>query len=616
MCGIVAYIGDRDCAGFLVSGLKRLEYRGYDSAGIACSAGGGVFHVLKAEGKLENVEKELVKNPVRGNVGLGHTRWATHGRPSTVNAHPHRAGGTVIVHNGIIENYESIRAELLGKGFSMTSETDSELFGHLVEERMRQGMEFEDAVREAFLRLEGSCSVVVVHDSRPDVVIAVRNGTPLVVARAPGAGGCFVASDAQAILEHTNTVTFLENEDMVVCRADGFEVYSLHDASPAGRRKPIRRDPHTLDWTLASMDRAGYPHYMLKEIHEQPRAVLDTLDDLVERDKGALRSDAMAEMLRRAARVQLVACGTAWHAALVGKYVLEAEARVPVEVDLASEYRYRKPVVGPDTLVLAISQSGETADTLAALREAKRLGAMTAAVCNVRGSTLAREAECTLFTDAGPEIGVASTKAFTTQMLVLMLLGQYAAMVRKPAGKQGSLDMHFYSKLPHLLQGALDDADRVARVARACVDSAKGFLFIARGRLFPIALEGALKMKEISYIHAEGYPAGELKHGPIAMVEPTMTVVVIAPRDDLYDKTISNLQEVKARGGRIIAIGTRGDSQLERLADDFLGYAFASDWSDALLASVPLQLLAYHAALLKGTDVDKPRNLAKSVTVE
>lgn len=599
---------------FLLGGLKRLEYRGYDSSGIATDAGDGKgFRIVKAEGKLENIEGALKKAPLRGHIGIGHTRWATHGKPNTINAHPHRAGTTVLVHNGIIENYESIRDELIAQGYKMVSETDSELFGHLVEEQMKSGSGFEEAVRTAFLRLEGSCSVVVVNDRHPDTVIAVRNGTPLVVASAAKAGGCFVASDAQAVLEHTNTVTYLENEDLVVCRRDGFEVYSIRE--PILPKKKLKRPPTTLDWTLTSMDKAGFPHYMLKEIHEQPRAILDTLDLLVDRDAGRLRQEPMVDLIERASKIQLVACGTAWHAALIGKYILETESRIPVEVDLASEYRYRNPVAGPDTLVVAISQSGETADTLAALREARRLGAATAAICNVRGSTLSREAEFTLFTAAGPEIGVASTKAFTTQILALMMLGQYVAAIRGVRARERHFDVHFYSKLPHLMQAGLDSAERVGEVAKACIDS-RGFLFIARGNLFPIALEGALKMKEISYMHAEGYPAGELKHGPIAMVDSTMTVVVLAPRNELYEKTISNLQEVKARGGRVVAVGTKGDTQLERLADHFLGYPFAADWSDPLLASIPMQLLAYHAAVLKGTDVDKPRNLAKSVTVE
>jgi glucosamine--fructose-6-phosphate aminotransferase (isomerizing) len=612
MCGIIAYVGDRDCARFLIEGLRRLEYRGYDSAGIACDKRDGKgFQIVKAGGKLENIERELKGSPLSGNIGIGHTRWATHGKPNTVNAHPHRTGATVLVHNGIIENYENIRAELVSKGHQIISETDSELFGHLVEEIQKGGMGFEEAVRTAFLKLEGSCSIVVVSDRDPEKVIAIRNGTPLLVAHASKAGGCFIASDVQAVLEHTNTVTYLEDEDMVVCRRDGFQIFRLREPGKRVDRKAV-----TLDWTLASMDKAGFPHYMLKEIHEQPRAILDTLDNLVERDTGLPRFEPMAAMIKKASKIQIVACGTAWHAALIGKYILENEARMPVEVDLASEYRYRDPVAGPDTLVLAISQSGETADTLAAIWEAKRRGAMTAAICNVRASTLTREADFTLFTAAGPEIGVASTKAFTTQVLVLMLLGQFVGRVRD--GKLDHklpFDLHFYLRLPHLMQAALDEAGAVEAIARECINS-KGFLYIARGRLFPIALEGALKMKEISYMHAEGYPAGELKHGPIALVEPSMTMVVLAPRDSLYDKTISNLQEVKARGGRIVTIGNKGDAQLQRLSDKFLGYDFGGDWSDPLLASIPMQLLAYHVAVMKGTDVDKPRNLAKSVTVE
>ncbi len=616
MCGIMGYVGKNDCVGFLINGLKRLEYRGYDSSGVA--AGNSSFTIVKSEGKIENIERILETKPLKGTIGIGHTRWATHGKPNSVNAHPHRTGSTVLVHNGIIENYEPLRAELIEKGYQPISETDSELFGHLVEEQLKQGLAFEEAVRTAFLQLEGSCSIVVVNDKFPDRIVAVKNGTPMVVAHSASSGGSFVASDAQAIIEHTRDVTFLENEDFVVCTKEGFSVHSLK--KPLGPGSVIKRDSTVLDWALQSLDKAGYPHYMLKEIHEQPRAILDTLDNLVERETAIPRMEGLRAILQNVRKVQIVACGTAWHAGLVGKYILEQIARLPVEVDLASEYRYREPIVGPDTLFLAVTQSGETADTLAALREAKRQGAMTAAICNVRGSSIAREAGFTMFTAAGPEIGVASTKAFTTQILVLMMLGQYVAHF-KHIEEQGSidhpkLDLHFFLKLPHLIQGALDTEKKIAAIAKRCIDSPRGFFFLGRGRLYPNALEGALKMKEISYIHAEGYPAGEMKHGPIAMVDAGMTIVVLAPRDGLFDKTVSNLQEVKARGGRIVAIGNRGDDQLFKLADEFLEYDFADDFSDVLVAAIPLQLLAYHTAVLRGTDIDKPRNLAKSVTVE
>lgn len=611
----MGYIGTNECVPYLIKGLKLLEYRGYDSSGVA-SLVSGKFEVLKSEGKLENIEKELSRKPLSGKIGIGHTRWATHGKPNSINAHPHRAGSTVLVHNGIIENYDSIRQDLLKKGAKIISETDSELFGHLVEEQLAKKLSFVEAVRTAFLKLEGSCSIVVVNDKHPDQLIAVRNGTPLVACFSKKSGGAMIASDAQALIEHSNEVTFLENEDMIVCDGNGFKVYNIH--SPIEEKNMIKREPTTLDWSLTSMDKAGYPHYMLKEIFEQPRAILDTLDNLVDRQTAIPRMDFLKTVLPKVDKIHVVACGTAWHAGLVGKYILEQHARIPVEVDLASEYRYRNPIVNNKTLFLAISQSGETADTIAALREAKKQGATIASICNVRGSSIARESDFTLFTAAGPEIGVASTKAFTTQILVLMMMGQVIAHLKNndEGADNQKLDLHFYLRLPHLIQNALDNDAKIKAIAKNCLDTSKGFLYIGRGKLFPIALEGALKMKEITYIHAEGYPAGELKHGPIAMVDPSMTIVVIAPRDNLFDKTISNLQEVKARGGKIVAIGTKGDEQLKKLSDHFLEYDFSGDFSDVLLSAIPLQLLSYHCAVLRGTDVDKPRNLAKSVTVE
>ncbi|MGE4234463.1 MAG: glutamine--fructose-6-phosphate transaminase (isomerizing) [Bacteriovoracia bacterium] len=616
MCGIIGYIGKQNCSDFLLTGLKRLEYRGYDSAGIACFVSTtpktGHFEIVKAGGRLTNIEAILGSKPLDGKIGIGHTRWATHGAPNTVNSHPHRAGSTVLVHNGIIENYESIREDLIASGYEMVSETDSELFGHLVEEESKKSRNFPEAVRRAFLKLQGSSSIVVVSDEFPDQVIAIRNGTPLIVAQSQKVQGCFVASDAQAILGHTNEITYLENEEMVICKEDGFKIYSVK--SPIQSENIIQRDSTVLDWSADRLDMAGYPHFMLKEIYEQPRAILDTLDSLVDRETGIARFEKIGSYLAAAKKIQLVACGTAWHASLVGKYLIEKTLRIPVEVDLASEYRYRDPVCGSDTLFLAISQSGETADTLAALREAKQRGAMTAAICNVRGSTISREAGVVVHTAAGPEIGVASTKAFTTQVLVLMMLAQYAAKQATQSESVG-LDLHFFSKLPHLVQSVLELDKEILAISKNVVTSS-GLLFIGRGRMYPIALEGALKTKEITYIHAEGYPAGELKHGPIAMVDSTMTVVVLAPRDSLYEKTISNLQEVKARGAKILAIGSKNDVQLKNNANYFVGCDFANDWSDPLIATIPLQFLAYHMAVLRGTDVDRPRNLAKSVTVE
>ncbi len=623
MCGIIGYVGNQECASFLLTGLKRLEYRGYDSAGIACCNGSNGFKILKAEGKLENIERQLKQKPLTGKTGIGHTRWATHGKPNYINAHPHRAGSTVLVHNGISENYEELRQELTSKGYKIVSETDSELFGHLVEDQKQQGLSFLEAVRTAFLRLKGSCSVVVVNDEYPDLIVAIRNGTSLVVSTTPELSldgkatkyqdGCFVASDPQAILEHSSTVTYLENEDFAVCRKSGFEIYSVQ--KPIKPQNQLKRKPITLDWPLSSLDKAGFPYYMLKEIHEQPRALLDTLDNFIERDTGLPLMKEVAPLLLSTNKVQFVACGTAWHAALVGKYLLEKVARIPTEVDLASEYRHRDPMVGPDTLVIAISQSGETADTIAALREAKKHGAMTAAICNVRGSTLSREAGVTLYTAAGPEIGVASTKAFTTQILVLMMLAQYGSICKKMPLDLDALGMKLYVKLPHLVQEVFSSEKNIEEIVKQIAKS-KGYLFVARGRLYPIALEGALKMKEITYLHAEGFAAGELKHGPIALVDSSMTVIVLAPQDELYEKTFSNLQEIKARGGKILAIGNKNDQRLQKCSDYFLGYPFCSDWSDILVATVPLQFLAYYMAIHTGTNVDQPRNLAKSVTVD
>jgi glucosamine--fructose-6-phosphate aminotransferase (isomerizing) len=620
MCGIIGYIGSKECVNFIVSGLKLLEYRGYDSAGVA-SYSGSSYKIVKAQGKITNIEKTLHQSPLAGTVGIGHTRWATHGKPNDVNAHPHRAGKTVLVHNGIIENYEEIRNELRDKGYKIISETDSELFGHLVEDQMKSGTEFVEAVRLSFLRLRGSCTIVTVHDDHPNVLVAIRNGTPLVAAYAQGSGGAFVASDAQGLIAHTQDITYLENLDMVVASKEGFKVYSVD--LPVAKQTPLRRNPTHLDWTLGSMEKEGFDHYMLKEIHEQPRALLDTLDSMIDRDTGVPHMNALQEVLPKIRSIHMVACGTAWHAAMVGRYILESVARLPVIVDLASEYRYRDPVAGPDTLVIAVTQSGETADTLAALREAKALGAYTAAICNVRGSSITRDAHMTFYTAAGPEIGVASTKAFTTQILMMMLLGQWIAHAKnlEPGVSpfrdklKKPFDISFFLKLPHAVQSALLLDDQIKKIAQSSLSS-RGFLYVGRGMMYPIALEGALKMKEISYCHAEGYAAGELKHGPIAMVDESMSIVVLAPRDALYEKNISNLQEVKARGGRIIAIGNKNDAQLQRLADHLIGLDFGGDWIDTVIATVPLQLLSYHAAVLRGNDVDKPRNLAKSVTVE
>lgn len=603
MCGIMGYVGEKECASYIIGGLKRLEYRGYDSSGIAVT-NGTKFQIVKSEGKIKNIESILEKNPLPGKAGIGHTRWATHGKPNSINAHPHRVGNTVLVHNGIIENYEEIKQLLLKKGRTFVSETDSELFGHLVEDQMASGTDFLESVRLSFLKLRGSCTIVSAHDTEPRKIIAIRTGTPLVATQSKSAAGCFVASDPQALLEHSNEIIYLENEDVAICEKDRIQIYNLR--SPFKNQKAIERAAVALNWNAASVEKEGFEHYMLKEIHEQPRAVLDTIDGYNDRTS----TKVIQNLVNHPKIIHLVACGTAWHACLIGRSILEEATRIPVVVDLGSEYRYRNPIIDENTLVIAVSQSGETADTLAAIREAKSRGATTAAICNVRGSSLAREVDQTFYTNAGPEIGVASTKAFTTQILMFMMLGHGITQI-----KNERLDLSSLLKIPHLIQLVLANEAKLKEIAKYYLNST-GFLFLGRGLLFPIALEGALKIKEISYVHAEGYPAGELKHGPIAMVDSNVAVIVIAPQDKLYEKNISNLHEVKARGGKIVAFGNEGDTHLEKLSDHFVGLPFHNDWSDTILATVPLQLLAYHVAVLKGTDVDKPRNLAKSVTVE
>ncbi len=613
MCGIIGYVGKKDCQDFLFQGLKRLEYRGYDSAGIAVyDSSKKNFKIHKSEGKLNNLGVILEKNRLNGHTGLAHTRWATHGKPNSINAHPHRAGSTVLVHNGIIENYEELKKELKGQGAKLVSETDSELFGHLVESLMQQGNGFMEAVRLSFLRLRGSCTIVVGHDSEPATLIAIRNGTPLVAAFSDTAQGAFVASDVQALLEHTHSVTYLENEDLVLLRENEFRIYSLKE--PIEKQKPVQRESTHIDWKPSAMEKEGFDHFMLKEIFEQPRAVLDTLDTF---EQGELEFPDLEKLFQGVRAIHMVACGTAWHAALVGRYILESSARIPVLVDLASEYRYRDPIVDEHTLIIAISQSGETADTLAALREAKSRGAKSLVICNVRGSTMTREADVALFTAAGPEIGVASTKAFVTQLVMMMFLGHSleAFSSGSATGQNSIYNRSFFARLPHSIEKVLGLRKQIQNIAKRHVNS-RGFLFVGRGILFPIALEGALKLKEISYVHAEGYPAGELKHGPIAMVDPEMSVVVLIPKDELYEKNLSNLQEVRARGGRMIGLGAEDDEVVAGLCEEFIGLPFHGDGSDAILATLPLQLLAYEMAILKGTDVDKPRNLAKSVTVE
>jgi glucosamine--fructose-6-phosphate aminotransferase (isomerizing) len=622
----MGYVGSRPAVDILVKGLRRLEYRGYDSAGVAFFLDQRI-EIRKSEGKLENVEKLLsaAESPHhRATCGIGHTRWATHGKPTTQNAHPHRTGHVVLVHNGIIENYQEIKKDLISRGHVPQSETDSELFGFLVLEEMEKGAGLVEGVRKSFRQLRGACSVVVMSEREPGVIVGVRNGSPMVAAADPQ-GGTAVASDAQPLIDMTRDVYFLEHGDVVVGTSRGLKFLSLETG------EQVQRASSHLDWSVDKLDKQGFPHYMLKEIHEQPAALVDTLNGLLDRASSApfcLAPQPGGKILDQATELTIVACGTSWHAALVGKYWLERWARIPVNVELASEYRYRSPVLRQGSVLIAMSQSGETADTLAVVRQMKSFQCPTIGITNVRGSTLSREADAVFYTSAGPEIGVAATKTFMTQMQLLLLLSGYLAAKRAGKGDGSAPVNQLFTSLlqiPHLLADWLDGGssaadtklvENIRKVAGECSNS-RGYFFIGRGYSFPISLEGALKLKEIAYVHAEGYAAGELKHGPIAMIDPGMTIVVLAPQDLWRDKTVSNLEEVKARGGNIIGIGDPSDQELRSLCHHWIPLpgGVEEDLLPFILTPV-IQLLSYELAVLKGTDVDKPRNLAKSVTVE
>jgi glutamine---fructose-6-phosphate transaminase (isomerizing) len=613
MCGIVGYVGTRDAVPVILEGLRRLEYRGYDSAGVAV-VNDGELHRRRSVGKLCNLEESLKAEPLAGAFGLGHTRWATHGRPSEENAHPHQdcTGSIVVVHNGIIENYLPLKARLAKAGHRFVTQTDTEVVAHLVESHYKGSL--EAAVRRALSELQGIYALVLMHRDEPQRLVAARMGPPLVVGL--GQGERFLASDIPALLPYTHDFVFLDDGDVVTVTP---ETMSLTDASGAA----VDRPPQRIAWDPVQAEKGGYRHFMLKEIYEQPRAVRDTLLGRIGLEEGDVHLEELgqaAEKLRRARRVTLLACGTSWHAALVGKFILEQVSKVPAEVDYGSEFRYRTPIIDPETLAVGISQSGETADTLAAFREAKALGALPIAICNVQGSMITREAEGTLLTHAGPEIGVASTKAFTSQIVALALLALHLGRLR------GTLSVDECRKLleslarvPQLMERALMASGRLDQLSRSLA-SARDFLYLGRGINYPIALEGALKMKEISYIHAEGYPAGEMKHGPIALIDETMPVVALCPQGRTYEKMLSNIQEVKARGGRVIAVVAEGDQEVRSTLDPAADLVFdvppvEEVWSPLLMV-IPLQLLAYHTAVRAGRDVDQPRNLAKSVTVE
>jgi glutamine---fructose-6-phosphate transaminase (isomerizing) len=608
MCGIVGYVGPKQAAQILMEGLRRMEYRGYDSAGIAIINGNGV-KVMKSAGKLGALVDKLRGATPNGTVGVGHTRWATHGAPTTGNAHPHldQTGRIAVIHNGIIENAGTIRKALQKRGHTFQSETDTEVLAHLIGEYYSDNL--EEAVASALWDVEGAYGIAVVCSEEPDTLVAARNGSPLLVG--VGEDEYFVASDASAILEHTRSVVYLDDGEMVVLTRDGYRVRNLTETHV---EKPINQ----IEWDLATIERGGYAHFMLKEIFEQPESLMNTLRGHLLEEEGTARIRGLNlsdDELKRFERIVITACGTSWHAALIGEYMIEELARVPVEVEYASEFRYRNPVLDDRCLVIAISQSGETADTLAAVKEAKRRGARTVGLVNVVGSTIAREVEGGLYLRAGPEIGVASTKAFNSQVAALAMVALRLSRLRSLSVLQGRDLVQALNALPAQLEQVLARSGEVEVLAKK-YHHAQNTLYLGRGVNFPVALEGALKLKEISYIHAEGYPAAEMKHGPIALIDENMPVVFVAPKDAVYSKIVSNVEEVKARKGRVIAVVTEGDVEIARLAEDTFTIPPTHDLLTPILASVPLQLFSYYVAVLRGCNVDQPRNLAKSVTVE
>jgi glutamine---fructose-6-phosphate transaminase (isomerizing) len=614
MCGIIGYIGQRQVLPILIDGLRRLEYRGYDSAGVAVVRDGAI-ELRRSAGKLARLEEAIAVNPLDGEYGIGHTRWATHGRPTEENAHPHSdcTGRIVVVHNGIIENYLELKQQLLREGHKFVTETDTEIVAHLVEREM-QDDGLENAVRRALLSLRGLFALVLISAEDPEKIVTVRNGPPIVVGL--GDGEFFVASDIPAILQHTRDVVFLGDEEMAVITPRGVEFtdYSGRAVSKASTR---------VSWDPVMAEKAGYKHFMLKEIFEQPWAVKETVLGRASVESGRVFLHEIQipdERLRSLERIVILACGTSWHSGLIGKFLLEDLARLPVEVDYGSEFRYRDPIVAKNTLAIVITQSGETADTLAALREAKKKGACSIAICNVVGSMATRESDGTVYTHAGPEIGVASTKAFTSQLVALHLLALYLGQVRGTL-TEAVVRPHLeaLTQLPLLLEKTLQCDPLTEEIAKRFYQR-RDFLYLGRGINYPIALEGALKLKEISYIHAEGYPAGEMKHGPIALIDEDMPVVTVAPRDHVFEKMMGNVQEVKARGGSVIAVTTASHDGFAGLLDPARDVLLTVPDSHPMLAPVllvvPLQLIAYHVAIRRGCDVDQPRNLAKSVTVE
>jgi len=620
MCGIVGYVGNKQVVPLIIEGLRKLEYRGYDSAGIAVVNEDHDLEIRRAEGKLRNLEEAIRLSPLDGTYGIGHTRWATHGRPTEENAHPHRdcTGRVVVVHNGIIENYLQLKERLRKSDHRFVTETDTEIIAHLIEEYLKHNQSFEQAVRSTVSELRGIFALSIINADEPDTIIAVRQGPPVVIGL--GDREFFVASDIPPILQHTRDVFFLGDGEIAVINKDAVRVIDFEGNS-------VQPSVQRITWDPIMAEKGGFKHFMLKEIYEQPRSVRDTVQGRISLDSGQVFLDEMNNIteadFKRFTSIKIAACGTSWHAGLAGKYMIEQLARIPVDVDYASEFRYRNPVMDENSLLLVISQSGETADTIAALREAKELGSKVLAICNVQGSMIMREADGTILTHAGPEIGVASTKAFTSQMIALYLLGLYLGQLRGVLSKEEArYHAQELAELPVKLEHLLNESDGIEELSKEFF-RATDFLYLGRGINFPVALEGALKLKEISYIHAEGYPAGEMKHGPNALIDERLPVLFINTREEgnraselRYEKTHSNIVEVKAREGIVISVLTEGDTMSAMVSDYVIPMPHASDLLTPILSIIPLQLLAYHIAVRRGCDVDQPRNLAKSVTVE
>ncbi len=610
MCGIVGYIGNKDAAPILLEGLKRLEYRGYDSAGVAVLTNGKIT-VEKQAGKISALEQSLAQNALSGKLGIAHTRWATHGVPNQTNAHPHTdtTGRIALIHNGIIENYQTIKTKLESNGYKFSTDTDTEALVNLIAEYYQNGNNLDEAVRAALSQVEGTYGIAVISKDDPNTLIAARRGSPLVIGM--GENEFFVASDVSAIINHTKDVTYLDDNEIAVITRDKVTIKTIDNLEVDKKIEKIAFD-------LDKIEKGGYDHFMLKEIMEQPQTIEDAMRGRLLSEEGTARLGGIRhemESLLYAPQILLSACGTSWHASLIGEYMLEEFARTPVEVEYASEFRYRDPIIERGAVMFVISQSGETADTLAAMKEAKRKGAKVFGICNVVGSTIARESDSGIYLHAGPEIGVASTKAFTSQVMVLSLLSLLMARMRNLGVSKGIDIVNEMKALPQKVEKILQTHELIKEIAKEYHQS-QNFLYLGRGYNFPVALEGALKLKEISYIHAEGYPAAEMKHGPIALIDENMPVVFIATKDSTYEKITSNIEEVKARSGRIIAIATEGDEEIKKRADHVIYIPPTLEFLTPILTIIPLQLLAYYIAILRGCDVDQPRNLAKSVTVE